>query len=111
MREKMYIMEGIFGETFCGSVHLERGWCILPSGSGGVLRDRENKAPTAVAWSGLWGRLSHLAQLILQLLDDALFQPGYVALGDAHHVGDLLLGVLRLVVEAEAQLHDAALPG
>lgn len=29
----------------------------------------------------------------------------------AQRVGDLLLGVLRLVVEAEAQLHDAAFPG
>lgn len=46
-----------------------------------------------------------------QTADDALFEPGNIALGDAQRVGDLLLGVLRLVVEAEAQLHDAAFPG
>ena len=39
----------------------------------------------------------HLGHFLAELADDLLFQTGYVALGDAHHVGDLLLRVLLFV--------------
>ena len=43
-------------------------------------------------------------------MDDALFQPGNVALADAKGVGGFLLGALHAVGKAEAQLHDLPLP-
>ena len=42
---------------------------------------------------------------------NALFQPGYVGLGDAQVVGHLLLGVLLGRPQPEAQHHDGPLPG
>src|SRR5699024_5141450 len=52
-----------------------------------------------------------LFQLAAQVPDDPLFQPGNVALADTDGVGGLFLGVLHPVHQAEAQLHDLALPG
>ena len=46
-----------------------------------------------------------------QGMDDALFQPGNIALADAKGIGGFLLGVLHAVYKAEAQLHDLPLPG
>ena len=42
--------------------------------------------------------------------DDALFKAAYVALGNAHHVRDLLLRVLGAADEAEAHEDDLLLP-
>ena len=50
-------------------------------------------------------------QLELQGLDDALFKAGNVTLADAQGVGGFLLGAFHAVGQAEAQLHDPALPG
>ena len=56
---------------------------------------------------GNGGRLL-LLQLLAQVPDDPLFQPGNVALADADGVGRLFLGVFHPVHQAEAQLHDLA---
>src|SRR5699024_3364718 len=62
------------------------------------------------AFMGNGGRLL-LLQLLAQVPDDPLFQPGNVALADADGVGRLFLGVFHPVHQAEAQLHDLALAG
>lgn len=45
-------------------------------------------------------------EILAQTFDDPLFQTGYVGLGDADPVGDLLLGMFGAAQQTEAQLHD-----
>ena len=53
--------------------------------------------------------IANAAHLPPQARQDALFEAADVALGDAQHIGDLLLRVLPLPVKAEAQADDLAL--
>ena len=48
--------------------------------------------------------------VLFQAADNFLFQPGNIGLGDAQQIRHLLLGVLAITADAEAQLHDGLLP-
>ena len=54
--------------------------------------------------------LLHAYHFLVQALDDALFEPGNITLGDPQQIRHLFLRALRLVVQPKAQFHNALFP-
>lgn len=84
-------------------------WATHPSIP--AANDRKQKSTPRGAFFHVRRRSAGFFQVPAQPVDDALFQPGYVGLGDAQVVGHLLLGVLLGRPQPEAQHHDGPLPG